>query len=161
MRAGRAGAGLGPALLILLLVAPAAADRVPLHLVPRPVVDAVRARFRDARISGVEKDLHDGRVLYEVAMKDAGRRLDVLVTPEGGILWIKKAVAPRDLPAAVTGRLAERYPGAVYQEAEEVLAIEGGRETLAGYEVVLLTAGKAMVEVQVDPEGRPLARAWR
>jgi hypothetical protein len=153
--------GAAAALLLALLVAPAAADMVPLHLVPRPVVDAVRARFRDARISAVEKDLQDGHVVYEVAVRDGGRRLDVIVTPGGTVRWIKTMIPPRALPAAVTGRLEERYPGAVYQEVEKVLAVEGGRETLAGYEVVLLTARKAIVEVQIDPEGKLLTRAWR
>jgi hypothetical protein len=46
------GAGSALALLILGGVAPAEGDNIPLHKVPKPVLDAVRDRFKGARLLG-------------------------------------------------------------------------------------------------------------
>jgi hypothetical protein len=144
------------ALLILATAPLAAGERVPLHAAPRPVLDAVRARFADARIAGVDREIHEGRVVYEVAIRHSGQRLDVVVAPDGDILLIKRAIAATDLPEPAARALQERYPGATYREVEEVVRVQGRQEAVAGYEVVLVTARRRTLEVKVGPDGRIL-----
>lgn len=149
-------AGTALALLILAAVRPAAAENVPLHKVPKPVLDAVRARFENARIVRADKDLEDGKLLYEVTIRQQGRNMDVTLTSEGVILLIKTEIAARDLPEPVARALEHRYPKATYKVVEEAVKLEGRQETVAYYEVLLVTAQRKTLEVHVDTEGTVL-----
>ena len=147
------GVGSTLALLILAVATPAECERVRLNMVPQPALDAIRARFKDARLTGGDKEVQDGKVIYEIAIKHEGQHIDVTLTPAGVILLIKKEIAAKDLPARVANALEGRYPQATYRELEEVITVRGHQETLAYYEVVLVTAQKKTVEVKVSAEG--------
>ena len=136
------GAGSILALLILAMAAPAEGERVRLNIVPLPVLDAVRTRFKDARLTGADKEVQDAKTIYEIAIKPQGRNIDVTLTPEGAILLIKKEIAAKDLPARVSKALEATYLQATYKELEEVITVQGHQEKLAHYEVVLVTAQK-------------------
>lgn len=155
--AARFGAGTALALLILAVGPHTWGEHVPLHLVPKPVLDAVRARFKDARIARAEKDpAGGGGFVYEVAIKHQGKNVDVTLTPEGAILLIKSEIAATDLPEPVTKALADTYPNAAYQAVEAVVRVHGPQEKLAYYEVDLVTAQRRIVEVRVSTDGRIL-----
>jgi len=144
-------------LLILATVAPVLGGNVPLHQVPKPVLDAVRARFKDARIWGADRDREGGNWVYEISIKHQGQSIDVTLTPEGAILVIKREIAATDLPESAARALADRYPGATYKDVEEVIKVQGGHEELAYYETDLVTAqGRTLKEVRVSADGRIL-----
>jgi hypothetical protein len=147
------GTGSTLALLILAVAAPAEGERVRLNMVPQPVLDTVRARFKDVRLTGADKEVQGGKAIYEIAIKHEGRNIDVTLTPEGAILLIKNEITARDLPARVSKVLEGTYPQATYKELEEVITVQGHEEKLAHYEVVLVTAQKKTVEVKVSAEG--------
>ena len=79
------------------------------------------------------------------------------LTPEGEILLIEKEITRKDLPKPVAKVLAGKYPKAVYKIVEEIFKVEKKRETLAYYEVLLATAGKQALEVQISAEGKILS----
>jgi hypothetical protein len=144
-------------LLVLLLLAagfPAAGQQVRLSNVPLPVLEAVRTRFKGARLNGAEKGVQEGTAVYEIAIKDRGQSIDVILTPQGAILLIKKHITVEGLPETVTRALELSYPQATYQEVEEVITVQGPQETLAHYEVKLVTAQRRTMEVQVSPDGK-------
>lgn len=145
------------AIVVVAALGPALADNVPLHQVPRPVLDAVRARFKDARIMGAERDrIVGGGFAYEIAIKHEGQSIDVVLTSDGAILAIKREITAADLPPAVARVLAEKYPGATYQEVEAVSALQGGQEVLTHYEIDVMTVQRRALDVRVSPEGRIL-----
>lgn len=158
MRGIITGVSAGTALTLLLMAAsvPTRAENVPLHTVPKPVLDAVRARFKDAKIEGAEKERGHRGFVYEVTIKHQGKNVDVTLTPEGTILLIKREIAPPDLPEPVAKTLAETYPGAAYHAIEAVIRVQGSQEKLAYYEVDLVTAQRRIVEVRVNADGRIL-----
>src|SRR5581483_11380009 len=47
-------------------------EKVPLDKAPRPVLEAVKGRFPDAKVSGVTREKEDGKTVYEVTIKDKG-----------------------------------------------------------------------------------------
>ena len=146
-------------LLILALTglaAPAFGGNVLLHQVPTSVLDAVRARFKDARITGADRDREGGNWVYEVSIKHQGKNIDVTLTPEGTILVIKREIAATDLTEPAARALADKYPGATYQGVEEVIKVQGGREELAYYEIDLVTVRRRTLEVRVSVDGRIL-----
>jgi hypothetical protein len=145
------------ALALLVLAGGAVAgERVPLHQVPRPVLDTVRARFKDARIAATEREREGGKLVYEVTIRHGGHTIDVTLTPDGVMLLIERQITVRELPPPVLAALEERYPRATYKTAEEVVAVEGAQERLTHYAVLLVTAQRKTLEALVNPDGTVL-----
>lgn len=152
----RSGVGTALALLTLAAPVPGRGENVPLHMVPKPVLDAVGGRFANARIARAERDRDSRGFVYELTIKDAGKNVDVTLTPEGVILLIKREIAAGDLPEPIAKALAETYPKATYDAVEAVTTVQGLQETLAYYEVDLVTAQRRLVEVRVSADGKIL-----
>ena len=148
------GLGMAAVLLLSVVVARGDEEKVPLDKVPKPVVEAVKARFKNAEVTGASRETEKGQVVYEVTIKDRGQNIDVTLTPQGEILLIEKEIAARDLPRAAARALEGKYPRATYKIVEEIVKVEKKQERLAYYEVLLVTAGKETLEVLVTPEGK-------
>src|SRR5437870_6912972 len=76
-------------------------EKVPLDKVPKAVMEAVKARFKDVKVTGASKEKEEGKILYEITFKIDRRNVDVTLTPEGQIVLIEKEIAAKDLPKAV------------------------------------------------------------
>ncbi len=143
-------------LLVLSPVARGQEEKVSPDKAPKPVVEAVKARFKDAALTAAGGETEKGKTVYEVTLKDKGQSIDVTLTPQGEILLIEREITRKDLPKTVAKALADKYPKAVYKIVETITKVEKKRETLAYYEVLLVTAGKQALEVQVSAEGKIL-----
>jgi uncharacterized membrane protein YkoI len=149
------GFGVGAVAGLVLLAAVARADeQVPLDKVPQKVMDAIKGRFPGAEINSVEKETENGKVVYDVELKQKGRKYEMDIQEDGTIVEIEKEVAAKDLPEAVTKALEAKYPKATYEEIMEVNKVEGKKETPTEYEVVLVTADKKKLEVTVSLDGK-------
>ena len=138
-------------LAVLLCVARGAEEERPLDKLPKAVLDAVKAKFPKAELTAGAEETEDGKTLYEVSFKYKGANYDVMVTPEGKITLIEKAIATRDLPKAVATTLAAKYPKATIKLAEE---LSDGNDKVLAYELRLVTVEKKQVEVKFDPQGK-------
>jgi uncharacterized membrane protein YkoI len=148
-RAGRVVWGI----VVCAAMAYADEEKVPLDKVPKPVLEAVKARFKDAELKGASKEAEDGKVVYEVTIKLKGQNIDVTLTPEGDIVLIEKEIVAKDLPKAAAGALEAKYPKATYRIVEEITKVQKGNEKLAYYEVLLVTADNKKLEVEVTAAG--------
>jgi uncharacterized membrane protein YkoI len=126
-------------------------EKVPVDQLPKAVVDAVKAKFPGAELQGAEKEDADGKTIYEVSLKHKGSKYDISLTPEGKIVEIEKTIAARDLPAAVTKGLDQKYPKATIELAEEITV-----DDKLKYEVLIVTADKKKLEVVLDSTGKIL-----
>jgi uncharacterized membrane protein YkoI len=124
-------------------------EKVPLDKVPAAVLKAVKAKFKDAELVSAQTEKDNGKLVYEINLKDKGASIDVTLSPDGKIVSIEKTIAAKDLPRPVTEALNSKYPKSEYQIVEEVT--EGGKTT---YEVLLVTADKKKIEVVLDREGK-------
>ena len=127
----------------------AAEEKVPLDKLPKAVTSAVKAKFPDAELKGAAKEEVDGKTIFEVSLKSKGHDHDVSLTPEGKIIEIEKTIAAKDLPAAVTRGLDQKYPKATIKLAEELT-----KGNTVSYEVVIETADKKKLEVVLDATGK-------
>jgi uncharacterized membrane protein YkoI len=134
-------------------VARADEEKVPLDKVPAAVSAAVKKRFPKAEVLQASKEVEDGKTMYEVTVKDAGRKMDVSLTADGKLASIEKEITAKELPRKVAAALAAKYPGAKYETLEEVIHVKDGAETLAYYEALVTTADKKKVEVEVTADG--------
>lgn len=148
----------GIALSLVLPMAPrvtqAQEQDVKIKDAPTVVIQTVSARFPDAKIHGVSKDIEEGKQIYEVTLKQRGRNIDVTTTPDGKMTLIETEIARSDLPAPVATLIRSQYPRATYKLVEEVTSVSGSTESLAFYEVLLVDAKKQTLEVQVSPDGK-------
>jgi hypothetical protein len=129
-------------------------EKVPLDKVPKAVLEAAKKRFPKAEVVGASKETEKDKTVYEVELKEAGKTIDVTLTPEGVITTIEQQIDAKDLPKAVAEALDKKYPKATYKIVEAVYGVKGGKESLDFYEVLLVTAEKKEIEVQILPDGK-------
>jgi hypothetical protein len=143
-------------LSLVLAVARADEEKVDLDKVPKAVLEAVKARFPEAKLVGAEKETEDGKTIFEINIKDKNQNVDVSLTAEGKILEIEKQIAAKDWPKPVSQALEAKYPKATYKVIEEVNYVKDGKEKLEYYEAHLVTAQGKSIEVRVAAGGKIL-----
>jgi uncharacterized membrane protein YkoI len=152
-------------MLGLVLAAPAAlgqdkstpkAQKIALDKVPEPIMKAVNNRFPGAKLRSVEKEVEDGKTVFDVELTQNGKKYEMDIREDGTVIEIEKEVAVKDLPKAVTKTLKREYPKATIKEIMEVNKVDGAKETPDHYELVLQTADGRSVEVEVSLTGKLL-----
>ncbi|HVC96439.1 MAG TPA: PepSY-like domain-containing protein [Pirellulales bacterium] len=138
-------AGIAFAFLSLASTLVGMEEEIPLDKLPKAVANAIVAKFPGAKLEEAVKETEDDTTVYEVELKQKEQEYVVSVTPEGKITEVEREIAVKDLPKAVTGALAKKYPHARLGEAEEANA--DGKTT---YEIVV------SIRVTVDPQGKIL-----
>jgi hypothetical protein len=129
-------------------------EKVPLDKLPKAVVDAVKSKFPKAELIEASKESQDGKTVYEIAIEDEGKKIEVTLTLEGTILGLEKAIAAKDLPKAVTETLESKYAKATIKKVEEIITIKDGKDNLEYYEVLLITVEKKTMEVVLSADGK-------
>jgi uncharacterized membrane protein YkoI len=142
------------AVIFMLAVAQAAEEKVAPDKVPSAVMDTVKARFKDAKVTAAAKETEDDKPVYEVTIKVKDQKIDVTLTPAGELLMIEKTIASKDLPKTVAKALLDKYGKAEHKIVEEIFKVEKKKENLAYYEVLLAKADKQLLEVQIDASGK-------
>jgi uncharacterized membrane protein YkoI len=132
------------------------AEKIALDKVPQKIMTAVMTRFPGAKLRSVEKEVEDGKVVFDVELTHQGRKYEMDIKEDGTIVEIEKEVAAKDLPKAVTTTLKSTYPKATIKEIMEVNKVNGTQETPDHYEVVLTTADGKTLEVEVSLTGKIL-----
>ncbi len=163
MRISRHGAIMG--LLLGTLAGGATAGEVTLDKVPAPVMDAVKAWFADAKVTGAGKEkTPEGQEVYEISLENKSYpNIDVTVTTEGAILLIEKQITRKNLPEPVLTSLEGKYAKAKYKIVEEIIDVVESTEVagkkeekLRAYEVLLMTPEKQLWSVELGLDGKIL-----
>src|SRR5215475_10879667 len=95
-------------------------EKVDLDKVPKAVLDAVKKKFPDAKLTGASKEKgDDGKEIFEVAFTFKDHKYEMELMPDGTIIAIDKQLDFKELPKAVAKTLEEKYPKAKYDVIEE------------------------------------------
>ncbi|MFL5330884.1 MAG: PepSY-like domain-containing protein [Gemmataceae bacterium] len=129
-------------------------EKVPLDKLPKAVAETVKKRFPKAEQIEASKETENGKTEYEVTIKDSGKKIDVTVAPDGTLLGIEKEIAVKDLPKSVTAGIESKYSKATLKSAEEVMKVKDGKEKLEYYEVIIETADKKTLEIEIQADGK-------
>jgi hypothetical protein len=129
-------------------------ELIALDKLPKAVLEAVKKRFPKAELLEAAKETDKDKTEYEITLKEAGVKIDVMLTPDGKITLIEKMIAAKDLPKAVTDALEAKYPKATYKTVEELTKVTAGKEAVDAYEVLLVTADKKTYEVLLGTDGK-------
>ena len=149
------------ALFLCMGVVPAAAQDEPVaqDKIPKPVIDALLAKFPKPKIDSCTRTTEGGEVVYDIEFTQDGRKCEADITEKGVYINYEKAIAARSLPKAVRAAVEKRYPKSTLKEIMEETEVKGKDERLSAYEVVLVTADKKDMEVRVSPDGKILEDA--
>jgi Putative beta-lactamase-inhibitor-like, PepSY-like len=127
------------------------AQKVELSQVPAPVMSALNTRFPGNTVDSIEKETENGAVVYDIELKQQGRKYEMDVKEDGTVMEIEKEI--KDPPAAVTKAIQAKYPGAKIKEVMEKNTVKGKQETPSEYEVTLTTADGKSKEADVSLDG--------
>jgi hypothetical protein len=147
--------GLGIVAVLALVVAAARSDeeKVPMDKVPKAVLDAFKAKFPGAKLTGATTEKDDaGKQIYELAFTFKDYKYEAELYPDGAWIAIDKQIEFKELPKAVAKTLEDKFPKATYKIIEEVTK----KDKIEYYEMELVTAEKKSLEVLVDPSGKIL-----
>ena len=146
--------------LIATLAVPATfahAEELTADQLPKPVAETVAARWPDLKITNAGKEKAEcGNLIYEVSLDDKGMNIDATLSPEGALVLIEKQIDRKELPEAIAKTLDTKYPKARYRLVEAVTSVKNKEETLAYYEVLLITPQKQIRSVEVGLDGKIL-----
>jgi uncharacterized membrane protein YkoI len=136
----------------LLGAAAARADeeKIELDKLPKPVLDAVKAKFQGAKLTGASKEKDGDKTIYEVEFTYKDHKYEAELEPDGTFIAIDKQLDVKELPKVVAKALEDKYPKAKYDIIEEVTK----KDKIEYYEIELTTADKKKMEVLVDPSGK-------
>jgi hypothetical protein len=138
---------IGFGLLVPALSLRADEEKIAIDKLPRPVLNAFKAKFPGATINAAIKEEEDGKTVYEIESTRDGLGIDAVLRPDGEFVEVEKEIKTGDLPAAVAASVKARHPRAALKKAEEV-TLNG--ETF--FEVFVEEGGKT-TEVKVDKDG--------
>ena len=133
--------------------AKAGEEKIALDKLPKAVSEAVSKKFPKADLKDAVKETTDGKVTYEVTIKDGKTKIDVNLTDAGVITGYKKEVKLKDMPKAVSDAVAAKHPTGKAKTAEIVYTVKDSKDTLAFYEVFVEVDGKT-IEVEVLEDGK-------
>ena len=119
---------------------------------PAAVQKTVDQESQGATIRGYSSETDNGQLEYEVALRVHGHTKDVSIAADGSVLEIEEEVALDSLPAPVRDGL-KQLAGHGRITKVESLTKHGA---IVAYEAQVRT-GKKRSEVQVGPDGKPLA----
>ena len=118
--------------------------------VPAAVRHAAEAAVPGIVITKAAKETDEGKEYYEVSGTVAGSKVDVLVTPEGEVVEVERAMALDSVPPAVRAAAEKKLPGFVAERAESSTMKDRTTIELRGkvsgkvYEIALSESGEVL-----------------
>jgi uncharacterized membrane protein YkoI len=120
---------------------------------PAAVKSSLDRRFPGAQLTSSEREKEEGNVVYDLELKQEGRKYEMDVKEDGTILEIEKEIKSADVPTAVTQAIGNKFPKAELKEVMEVDKVTGTEEKPDHYEVVIRTDAGKEKEVIVALDG--------
>ena len=126
-------------------------EKVPLDKVPKAVLDAVKAKFPDAKLLGATTEKDGDKIVFEISLEYKKHHHDVTLQPDGKILDIEREIPFKDVPKVISDAVFKKYPKSDVKLAEELAKGDG---KVIGYEILLVTAAGEMIEVVLATDGK-------
>ncbi|MDQ3011362.1 MAG: hypothetical protein M3X11_11745, partial [Acidobacteriota bacterium] len=82
--------------------------KVRMKNLPAPVQQTVNEQSKGAVIRGFAKEVKDGQTFYEVELKVAGHKKDVLIDPAGKVVEVEEEVTLDSLPPVVKAEILKQ-----------------------------------------------------
>jgi uncharacterized membrane protein YkoI len=145
---------LGIVVMMGLLVSAARADekKIKLDKLPKAVVDAVKDKFPDAKLTKATEETEKGVTIYKVSLTYKDHKHEAEFKKDGTLAAVSRQIEAKEMPKKVAEGLEGKYPKARINLIEEVIV----DDKVHHYEVALVTADKKEVDVEIDLDGKVL-----
>jgi len=127
-------------------------ERIQRSDLPAAVQKAIDQQSRGATVRGFSKETEDGQTIYEAELTTKGRSTDISMDANGKVVEIEEEVPVDSLSDAVKQGLQRKAGKGKIGKVESLT--KNGR--LVAYEAEV-TTGTKRSEIQVGPDGKPLA----
>lgn len=131
-------------------------DDLQLDKIPLVVMDGLKEKFPKAEIDKWTEEKEGEIVVYDIEFKQESWKFEADIKADGSIHNWEKAIEMKDLPEAVNKAVEAKYPKSTIKEIMQITAVNDGKDTLEGFEIVLETTDMKEVEVTVAPDGNIL-----
>jgi hypothetical protein len=119
---------------------------------PAAVQKTADEQSKGATVRGYSTEIEDGKPEYEVQLTVNGHSKDITMDPQGNVMEIEEEVDMKSLPAEVREGLQKQAGKATVGKVESLTK----HRNLVAYEAQVRD-GKKRSEIQVGPDGKPLA----
>jgi hypothetical protein len=120
--------------------------------IPEAVQVGVKARYPDFTLEGASSEREDGRVLFELRLVSADRKVSVEYVADGTFVEEEEALALDALPSSVKTALSEHYAGLT-----PVSVVRSSANEKNVWEIMLTRRGRC-VELSFDDAGLLVSR---
>jgi uncharacterized membrane protein YkoI len=127
------------------------AEKLSPDKLPKAVANAIKARFPEAKVTSAEKEVEDGKTVFDIELTSGGTKYEADILEDGTIIEIEKEI--KEAPEAVTKGVMAKYPKAKIVEVMERYKVKDKKETLSDYEITIEDGGKK-TEVVVSLDGK-------
>jgi hypothetical protein len=128
----------------------ATSETIQIQDVPKAVVDAVKSKYPDAQLQKAKKKVENGKTYFGIGLTSKGTAHNVLMTPKGKIVELKKVIPPSELPAKVTEAIYASYPNSTTNKAEKVTAYKEEKS----FKLEVITSDKQTKKLVIDADGK-------
>ncbi len=125
---------------------------ISLERLPKQVSEAVKGKFPMAEVIEVSEKTDD-EVVYEVTVRDNGKKIDVTIDADGDIESLEREIDGSELPKVVREAIAKTHSDKTIEIAEAVYEIEDGKEELDFYEAQLKAKDGKQTEAMIKADG--------
>ena len=127
-----------------------AAEETELSSLPVPVQKTARAEVGSAKIEEVEDTFEDGKRAYEVEFERDGRKLAIVIAPDGRLIQLEHRLSVGDVPAKIKEAIAKQFSDGKISHLKQV---DKGGKTY--FELTVEAGGKSHA-LKLNAEGKPL-----
>ena len=152
MRLAIALLGIIFSLLLTATGAQSSEKKIKLDKLPKPVVDAVKEKFPDAKLTKAVEETEKNTTVYKVSFKHKDHTYEGDYKKDGSVISLNRQIELKELPNTVAKSIEEKYPKARINLIEEAIK----NDKVTHYELALVTSDKKEVDVEIDPEGKIL-----
>jgi hypothetical protein len=131
-------------------------EQIPLHRVPKAVMDSAKAKFPGAKIMAATEETEVGKPpVFALEMRHQYHTVDVTFEGDGTVVLVERDVSAKDLPKVVLRAVERKYPGAGLRG---VVSVKKGPEVKKAdhYEFYLVKVDHKPALVKVAPDGKVL-----
>ena len=87
-----------------------AEEKIALDKVPKPVLDALKPMFPEAKLAAASKKEKEGKVSYSLNFTNKDRKYEARLMRDGTFIAIVKFLESKELPKEVADAVSTKYP---------------------------------------------------
>ena len=134
----------------------AAAEKVAPGDLPKKVMDTLNSRFSKMEIVSAEKETEGGEIIYDVELKQKGRKFETDIRDDGTMLEIEKQIVEKKWSKELMAGIKAAQPNPKIVEVMQVFKVHGKQEVPDHFEVTLKSTNDKHSELLFALDGKPM-----